>query len=46
MGTDLHELLSSLRVWAPENTELPAFDPAAAPSQPLELFTRWFAQAV
>ncbi|MGW3492666.1 pyridoxine/pyridoxamine 5'-phosphate oxidase [Streptomyces sp. NPDC001020] len=46
MGTDLHELLSSLRVWAPENTELPAFDPASAPAEPLELFTRWFAQAV
>jgi len=46
MGTDLHELLRPLRVWAPETTELPAFDPAAAPAGPLELFTEWFAQAV
>src|SRR5258705_490378 len=28
MGTDLHELLRSLRVWDPEVTELPGFDPA------------------
>jgi pyridoxamine 5'-phosphate oxidase len=46
MATDLHELLRSLRVWDPATTELPAFDPAAAPAQPLELFTEWFAQAV
>ncbi|MER5938519.1 pyridoxal 5'-phosphate synthase [Streptomyces sp. NPDC001928] len=43
MGTDLHELLRSLRVW---DVELPSFDPAAAPAQPLALFTTWFAQAV
>ncbi|MFF4213346.1 pyridoxal 5'-phosphate synthase [Streptomyces sp. NPDC001796] len=46
MATDLHELLRSLRVWDPETTELPAFDPAAAPGEPLALFTEWFAQAV
>ncbi|WP_395574055.1 pyridoxal 5'-phosphate synthase [Streptomyces sp. BK79] len=46
MGTELHELLRSLRVWAPEATELPPFDPATAPGDPLELFTRWFAEAV
>ncbi|MFJ8362456.1 pyridoxal 5'-phosphate synthase [Streptomyces sp. NPDC093984] len=46
MATDLHELLRSLRVWDPETTELPAFDPAAAPGDPLALFTEWFAQAV
>ncbi|MFE3036354.1 pyridoxal 5'-phosphate synthase [Streptomyces canus] len=46
MATDLHELLRSLRVWDPEVTSLPAFDPSAAPSAPLELFTAWFAQAV
>ncbi|GHK02692.1 oxidase [Streptomyces sp. Y2F8-2] len=46
MATDLHELLRSLRVWDPESTELPAFDPAAAPGEPLTLFTEWFAQAV
>ncbi|MFJ8633999.1 pyridoxal 5'-phosphate synthase [Streptomyces sp. NPDC093568] len=43
MGTDLHELLRSLRVW---DVELPAFDPAEAPADPLALFTAWFAQAV
>ncbi|GGM02709.1 oxidase [Streptomyces fumigatiscleroticus] len=46
MATDLHELLRSLRVWDPETTELPPFDPGAAPADPLTLFTRWFAAAV
>ncbi|WP_371670734.1 pyridoxal 5'-phosphate synthase [Streptomyces sp. NBC_00289] len=46
MGTELHELLRSLRVWDPEVTDLPAFDPAAAPAEPLPLFTAWFAEAV
>ncbi|MGI5436007.1 pyridoxine/pyridoxamine 5'-phosphate oxidase [Streptomyces shenzhenensis] len=46
MGTDLHELLRSLRVWDPAVTELPPFDPAAAPDTPLPLFTAWFAEAV
>ncbi|MEV0484287.1 pyridoxal 5'-phosphate synthase [Streptomyces sp. NPDC050508] len=45
-GTDLHELLRSLRVWAPEVTDLPPFDPTAAPATPLALFTTWFAEAV
>ncbi|GHH07085.1 pyridoxine/pyridoxamine 5'-phosphate oxidase [Streptomyces lanatus] len=43
MGTDLHDLLRSLRVW---DVELPAFDPSAAPADPLALFTAWFAEAV
>ncbi|WP_031478748.1 pyridoxine/pyridoxamine 5'-phosphate oxidase [Streptomyces bicolor] len=51
MGTDHHELdihqtLRSLRVWDPAVTELPAFDPATAPADPLALFTAWFAEAV
>jgi pyridoxamine 5'-phosphate oxidase len=46
MGTDLHALLRSLRVWDPEVTTLPPFDPAAAPAEPLPLFTGWFAEAV
>jgi pyridoxamine 5'-phosphate oxidase len=46
MGTDLHELLRSLRVWDPAVTELSAFEPAAAPDEPLALFTAWFAEAV
>ncbi|TPQ19128.1 pyridoxine/pyridoxamine 5'-phosphate oxidase [Streptomyces sporangiiformans] len=46
MEKDLHELLRSLRVWDPEVTELPSFDPAAAPAEPLPLFTTWFAEAV
>lgn len=46
MGTDLHELLRSLRVWDAAVTELPPFDPATAPGDPLALFTRWFAEAV
>ncbi|MET9829623.1 pyridoxal 5'-phosphate synthase [Streptomyces sp. NPDC006385] len=43
MGTDLHELLRSLRVW---DVDLPSFDPDTAPAEPLALFTAWFAQAV
>ncbi|MEU2586184.1 pyridoxal 5'-phosphate synthase [Streptomyces avermitilis] len=43
MEPDLHELLRSLRVW---DVELPTFDPAAAPAEPLPLFTAWFAEAV
>jgi pyridoxamine 5'-phosphate oxidase len=46
MGTDLHELLRSLRVWDPTVTELRPFDPATAPAEPLALFTAWFAEAV
>ncbi|MFE9443132.1 pyridoxal 5'-phosphate synthase [Streptomyces sp. NPDC006602] len=46
MGTDLHELLRSLRVWDPEVTSLPPFDPTTAPDAPLPLFTTWFAEAV
>ncbi|MFI7501382.1 pyridoxal 5'-phosphate synthase [Streptomyces sp. NPDC049687] len=46
MDTDLHELLRSLRVWDPEVTELPPFDPGTAPGEPLALFARWFAEAV
>lgn len=40
---ELQEILKSLRVW---DTELPAFDPSAAPSAPLPLFVEWFAEAV
>ncbi|MEU6476155.1 pyridoxal 5'-phosphate synthase [Streptomyces sp. NPDC047017] len=46
MHKDLHELLRSLRVWDPEVTRLPPFDPAAAPGAPLPLFAEWFAEAV
>ncbi|MFI5794108.1 pyridoxal 5'-phosphate synthase [Streptomyces sp. NPDC051677] len=46
MATDLHELLKSLRVWDPETTNLPPFDPTTAPEDPLPLFMEWFADAV
>jgi pyridoxamine 5'-phosphate oxidase len=46
MGTDLHELLRSLRVWDAQVTTLAPFDPATAPATPLDLFTTWFAEAV
>jgi pyridoxamine 5'-phosphate oxidase len=36
-------LLHAQRVW---DTALPAFDPAAAPRDPLPLFHQWFAEAV
>lgn len=37
------EALRSLRVW---DTELPAFDPADVPEEPVALFHTWFAGAV
>ncbi|MEV6568238.1 pyridoxine/pyridoxamine 5'-phosphate oxidase [Streptomyces kronopolitis] len=36
------ELLRGLRVW---DTELPSFDPAAAPTAPLALFRQWLREA-
>ncbi|MEV4942089.1 pyridoxine/pyridoxamine 5'-phosphate oxidase [Streptomyces zaomyceticus] len=41
--TDFHHALRSLKVW---DTELPGFDPAAAPPEPLALFHDWFTAAV
>ncbi|MHA5050797.1 pyridoxine/pyridoxamine 5'-phosphate oxidase [Streptomyces sp. SD15] len=46
MEPDLHELLRSLRVWDPDVTELPPFEPDEAPEEPLTLFVRWFAEVV
>ncbi|CAM5741846.1 putative Pyridoxine/pyridoxamine 5'-phosphate oxidase [Streptomyces afghaniensis 772] [Streptomyces afghaniensis] len=46
MATDLHELLRSLRVWDPQVTQLPPFDPTTAPDTPLPLFAEWFAAVV
>ncbi|MFE6333609.1 pyridoxal 5'-phosphate synthase [Streptomyces sp. NPDC057798] len=43
---ELHDLLRSLRVWDPEVTALPPFDPESAPAEPLPLFASWFADAV
>ncbi|MFE0701537.1 pyridoxal 5'-phosphate synthase [Streptomyces sp. NPDC058872] len=40
---DFHRALRSLRVW---DTELPDFDPATAPPEPLPLFHTWFTAAV
>ncbi|MEV5933779.1 pyridoxal 5'-phosphate synthase [Streptomyces sp. NPDC052079] len=45
MEPDLHELLRTLRVWDPAVTDLPPFDPDAAPADPLPLFARWLAEA-
>ncbi|GAB2754154.1 pyridoxal 5'-phosphate synthase [Streptomyces bullii] len=33
-------------MWDPAVTDLPPFDPGAAPADPLSLFTQWFAEAV
>ncbi|MGA4841278.1 pyridoxine/pyridoxamine 5'-phosphate oxidase [Streptomyces sp. G45] len=38
-----HELLRSQKVW---DVDLPAFDPATAPDDPVPLFHQWFADAV
>ncbi|MFE0644179.1 pyridoxal 5'-phosphate synthase [Streptomyces sp. NPDC058877] len=40
---DFHRALHSLRVW---DTDLPDFDPATAPPEPLSLFHTWFTAAV
>ncbi|MFF2229450.1 pyridoxine/pyridoxamine 5'-phosphate oxidase [Streptomyces anulatus] len=37
------DLLHAQRVW---DTELPSFDPASAPADPVPLFHAWFAEAV
>ncbi|MFC8566619.1 pyridoxal 5'-phosphate synthase [Streptomyces sp. NPDC057245] len=42
----LDEHLRSLRVWDPAVTDLPPFDPADAPGDPLALFTQWFGETV
>ncbi|MFJ5038229.1 MULTISPECIES: pyridoxal 5'-phosphate synthase [Streptomyces] len=42
----VQELLRSLRVWDPAVTELRPFEPDGAPGDPVELFARWFAEAV
>ncbi|MGK5549335.1 pyridoxine/pyridoxamine 5'-phosphate oxidase [Streptomyces sp. URMC 127] len=41
-GQDFHALLRSLPVW---DTELPHFDPATAPADPLPLFRQWLTEA-
>ncbi|WP_419998661.1 pyridoxine/pyridoxamine 5'-phosphate oxidase [Streptomyces boninensis] len=43
MTDRLGGLLRTLKVW---DRELPAFDPEAAPAEPLELFCDWFTAAV
>ncbi|MEU7038138.1 pyridoxal 5'-phosphate synthase [Streptomyces sp. NPDC046237] len=40
--SDFDRALRSLRVW---DTELPVFDPGAAPAEPLPLFHDWFVSA-
>ncbi|MFK0169217.1 pyridoxal 5'-phosphate synthase [Streptomyces sp. NPDC090306] len=45
MTTDITATLRSLRVWDPEVTTLPPFDPATAPDDPLPLFAEWLAGA-
>ncbi|MGW5849190.1 pyridoxine/pyridoxamine 5'-phosphate oxidase [Streptomyces sp. NPDC055254] len=39
---EFHATLRSLRVW---DTDLPAFDPGAAPAEPLGLFREWLTHA-
>ncbi len=41
-GRAFRELLRGLRVW---DCELPAFDPAGAPAEPLALFRQWLREA-
>ncbi|WP_338897636.1 pyridoxal 5'-phosphate synthase [Streptomyces sp. TG1A-60] len=38
--------LRTLRVWDPQVSALPLFDPGAAPADPSALFTEWFGQVV
>lgn len=45
-SSDFVRAMRLLRVWDPQVTALPSFDLAAAPAEPLSLFTTWFAEAV
>jgi pyridoxamine 5'-phosphate oxidase len=40
------EALLGLRVWDPQVSALPLFDPATAPAEPVALFTAWFGDVV
>ncbi|WP_200308375.1 pyridoxine/pyridoxamine 5'-phosphate oxidase [Streptomyces adelaidensis] len=40
------ETLRALRVWDPQVTALPSFEPGTAPAEPSALFTSWFAEVV
>ncbi|MDX2522687.1 pyridoxine/pyridoxamine 5'-phosphate oxidase [Streptomyces europaeiscabiei] len=40
------EALRGLRVWDPQVSALPLFDPAAAPADPVSLFASWFGEVV
>ncbi|GAQ67610.1 pyridoxine/pyridoxamine 5'-phosphate oxidase [Streptomyces scabiei] len=44
--SDLVQALRGLRVWDPEVSALPLFDPAAAPAEPVALFAAWFGEVV
>ncbi|MEU5195577.1 pyridoxal 5'-phosphate synthase [Streptomyces scabiei] len=44
--SDLVRALRGLRVWDPEVSALPLFDPAAAPAEPVALFAAWFGEVV
>ncbi|MEH0634464.1 pyridoxal 5'-phosphate synthase [Streptomyces bottropensis] len=40
------QILRGLRVWDPQVSALPLFDPAAAPAEPVPLFAAWFGEVV
>ncbi|WEH17288.1 pyridoxal 5'-phosphate synthase [Streptomyces sp. VNUA24] len=42
----LVQALRGLRVWDPQVSALPLFDPAAAPAEPVALFAAWFGEVV
>ncbi|KFG03573.1 pyridoxal 5'-phosphate synthase [Streptomyces scabiei] len=44
--SDLVQALRGLRVWDPQVSALPLFDPAAAPAEPVALFAAWFGEVV
>jgi pyridoxamine 5'-phosphate oxidase len=42
--SDLVQTLRGLRVWDPQVSALPLFDPAVAPADPVALFAAWFGE--
>ncbi|MGW0842659.1 pyridoxine/pyridoxamine 5'-phosphate oxidase [Streptomyces sp. NPDC002787] len=40
------QILRRLRVWDPQVSALPLFDPASAPADPVALFAAWFGEVV
>lgn len=45
-SSEFVQALRGLRVWDPQVSALPLFDPATAPAEPVPLFATWFGEVV